>query len=342
MLTIRLRSAMWFASGLAVALLAVAVFTGVRARAAAGDEETTFVPITPCRLFDTRAGADNVGPRDTPIGPDESHTQQVTGTNGSCTVPADATGIALNVTATNPTEGSFLTIYPSDAALPNASNVNFLAGQSPTPNKVDVKLSASGAINVFNKFGNVNVLADVAGYYTPVGLNALEARLDALEATVTALEATMTPAGTDSMTFSGANFVPSGFLQDTAPDFYNVWAKTQGDRLGVDTFGLGCILAPVSLPSGVTVTDLDFTLFDTSTVIDLQMTLFRDRHILSNETIAATTASNTSGTQTTSEFAPINHVVDNQDATYVLYSCGYGDGAQLRLLDVKITFTYPS
>ena len=45
-----------------------------------------FVPITPCRVMDTRPGSDNIGPRSTPIGAGESYIAQITGTNGNCTI----------------------------------------------------------------------------------------------------------------------------------------------------------------------------------------------------------------------------------------------------------------
>ena len=46
-----------------------------------------------------------------------------------------------------------------------ASNLNWVPGAPPTPNKVDVKLSADGWIDLFNLAGQVSVLADVVGYY---------------------------------------------------------------------------------------------------------------------------------------------------------------------------------
>jgi hypothetical protein len=45
-----------------------------------------------------------------------------------------------------------------------ASNVNFVAGQV-VPNRVYVKLSATGAIDVFNYAGNADVVIDVGGYF---------------------------------------------------------------------------------------------------------------------------------------------------------------------------------
>ena len=38
------------------------------ASAAGSSTASSFVPITPCRLLDTRPASDNVGPRSTPIG----------------------------------------------------------------------------------------------------------------------------------------------------------------------------------------------------------------------------------------------------------------------------------
>ena len=130
-------------------------------------ERDVFVPISPCRLFDYRPAPDQVGPRGTALQPGETYTQAVRGANGNCNIPADATAISMNVTAVGGTVGSFLTIWPSDVApRPLASNLNWVPGSPPTPNKVDVKVSvADGKINLFNLTGTVFVLADVVGYY---------------------------------------------------------------------------------------------------------------------------------------------------------------------------------
>jgi hypothetical protein len=130
-----------------------------------GGAGTVFVPITPCRLFDTRPAPANVGPRNTPLGPGEAYIQAVTGTNGNCSIPVQASAVALNVTTVDATASSFLTVWPADATQPLASNLNWVAGAPPTPNKVDVKLSADGKVKLFNNGGTVNVLADVVGYY---------------------------------------------------------------------------------------------------------------------------------------------------------------------------------
>ena len=135
------RSIAAFVAGIVVAVLASLVVADWRADAAVEADESTFVPVTPCRLFDLRPGDENVGPRSTPLRADETYEQQVAGTNGDCVLPSDMSGVALNVTIVQPTAASFLTIYPSDVQRPAASSLNWVAGQAATPNKVDVKVS---------------------------------------------------------------------------------------------------------------------------------------------------------------------------------------------------------
>ena len=147
---------------------AAVVATGLVQMVGAADTGTAsvFVPITPCRLLDTRVGAENVGNRSTPLATDEAALFQVTGTNGNCTIPATATGIATNATAVNPTASSYVTFYPADAnPRPKASNLNVVAGAAPTPNQVTVGLSAAGAIGIYNLGGTVDIVVDIVGYY---------------------------------------------------------------------------------------------------------------------------------------------------------------------------------
>lgn len=162
--------------GVATTLVAAEVW---QAEAAPGDDDATFVAVTPCRLFDFRPAPDTVGPRDAPLGPgiDNVHVQQVTGANGNCVIPADAVGVAMNLTITDPTARSHLRVFPADAEVPLAATLNWLAGQGPTANQVDVQLSGDGAIGLFNLNGTVNMIADVVGYYSPASLRTLADRV---------------------------------------------------------------------------------------------------------------------------------------------------------------------
>ena len=158
--------------GVAAALAAAAVTSVglVQSVGAAGSgTASSFVPIVPCRLADTRGGALE-GSRHTPLTAAETVTFAVWGTNGNCTIPNTATGIATNVTAVGPTADSYLTVFPADAnPRPTASNLNVTSTSPPTPNQVTVALSAAGAVAVYNNGGSVNVIVDIVGYYIPAG-----------------------------------------------------------------------------------------------------------------------------------------------------------------------------
>ena len=158
--------ARWAAVGAAVAVTLGAGGVSLGQATLDSDDKPVFVAITPCRLVDTRPGDNNVGGRTTPLTAGDTLALQVTGSTGECAgIPSDAIAAAMNVTAIQGTARSFLTIYPADADLPNASNLNWNGGDPPTPNKVDVKLGDTGEVKITNAFGTVHVAADLAGYY---------------------------------------------------------------------------------------------------------------------------------------------------------------------------------
>ena len=111
---------------------------------------------TPARLLDTR------DPPAQPLGQGGVVTLKVTGVGG---VPAmGVTGVALNVTVTEPTAAGFLTVWPADVALPLASNLNFVSGLT-VPNLTVVRVPTNGLINLFNSAGSTHVIVDVVGWY---------------------------------------------------------------------------------------------------------------------------------------------------------------------------------
>jgi hypothetical protein len=73
----------------------------------------------------------------------------------------------MNVTVVLPTSASFLTVFPSDDARPLTANLNWVAGQAPTPNAVTVALSSTGSVSFYNLSGTVHLTADIVGYYEP-------------------------------------------------------------------------------------------------------------------------------------------------------------------------------
>ena len=155
----------WAAIGAAVAIvLGAGGIATVRATVGTGTR-TVYVPITPCRLFDTRPAPDTVGPRSTPLGRDETHTVTAHGTSGNCTIPTDAVALAINVTSLGATLPTFLTLWASDVDRPAASHLNPAPGAPPTPNAVTTNLSPTNQFNFYNRQGSVDVFADVVGYY---------------------------------------------------------------------------------------------------------------------------------------------------------------------------------
>ena len=153
--------------GLAIGIIAAAT-TGLRLATAASQsgQASVLVPTVPCRLVDTRA-SEHVSTRSTPIAAQEATDFAVWGVNGSCDIPSNATGIASNVTAVNPTASSYLTVFPAGGSRPVTSNLNWTPSSPPTPNQVTVGLSTTGAITVFNNAGTIDVIIDIVGYYVP-------------------------------------------------------------------------------------------------------------------------------------------------------------------------------
>jgi hypothetical protein len=143
----------------------------VQAAATAGSG-SKLTPVSPVRVLDTRTGTGGVTG---PVAANSSVALQVAGASG---VPASGvTAVVVNVTVTSPTAAGILTVYPDGASLPNASNVNFSAGQT-VPNLVLVAVGSDGKVDFHNGSpGTVQVVADLAGYFanppgTPTGVTA--------------------------------------------------------------------------------------------------------------------------------------------------------------------------
>lgn len=165
--------ARWAAFGAAVA---VSLGGGLGlAHAAGSDSAASYTAISPCRLADTRSDiAFTVGPRNVGLAAGQSYEITGWGTTGNCVLPAGTTALALNVTALNATDPTFLTFHPSDVAAPKASHLNPMPGADPTPNAVMVALSDIGHFSVFNKNGRVDVIIDVVGYFAEHAVTAAD------------------------------------------------------------------------------------------------------------------------------------------------------------------------
>lgn len=81
-------------------------------------------------------------------------------------VPADATLVAINLTAVTPSADGYLTAWPTGGARPGVSSVNFARGVT-IANAAHVAVGAGNTISVYNFGGTTDVLVDVAGYVAP-------------------------------------------------------------------------------------------------------------------------------------------------------------------------------
>jgi hypothetical protein len=123
-----------------------------------GTARSRFSSLTPDRILDTRTG---VGAARARLGAQRTLSLQVTGRGG---VPAaGVSGVVMNVTVTNPSAPSFLTLYPSGQSMPLASQLNFVPNQT-VPNLVFVATGAHGRVDIYNAGGETNVIADVVGW----------------------------------------------------------------------------------------------------------------------------------------------------------------------------------
>ncbi len=119
---------------------------------------TGLSPLVPSRLLDTRTA---IGGHPGPLGPGQALDLLVAGQGG---VSANPEAVALNVTVTGPTTGSFLTVWPKGEPQPLASSVNMVPGQT-VPNMVLARVGADGMVSIFNNSGFTDVVVDVLGCF---------------------------------------------------------------------------------------------------------------------------------------------------------------------------------
>jgi probable HAF family extracellular repeat protein len=128
----------------------------------------------PVRLLDTRPGQSACSTPGAPIAANSTLAQVATGTCDGLTIPSSARAIVGNATVVNVTPSAtagFVTLFPSDAARPTASNLNYVRGDI-VPNAFTVALSSTGSFSAYSS-GETHMVVDVAGYYAPPGAGGL-------------------------------------------------------------------------------------------------------------------------------------------------------------------------
>ena len=119
--------------------------------------------VAPARLLDTRSDGVTVDGVSVAEGIRGAGTVQVLQVAGRAGVPAGVSSAVLNVTVDQPETAGFITVYPCDAPLPTASNVNYVAGQT-VPNAAIARLSAAGTVCLYTS-ATTHLIVDVSGYF---------------------------------------------------------------------------------------------------------------------------------------------------------------------------------
>ncbi|MCB0968537.1 MAG: DUF1501 domain-containing protein [Ilumatobacter sp.] len=118
------------------------------------------VTTSPQRLLDTRLG---LGAARRPAGPGHRVDLQVAGIGG---VPAAATAVVLNVTATNVAAASHVSVWPRGGVDPSTSNLNLRAGDT-IANLVICRIGDQQSVSLANPLADCDLIADVLGYFVP-------------------------------------------------------------------------------------------------------------------------------------------------------------------------------
>lgn len=134
-----------------------------------GNDGDRFVALPrPLRAYDSRQVPGRLGPSGVTvplsISPANPASRQ------AATVPWDATGVVLNVTAVGPTNQLNVLVWPAGRPKPTASTLNITPGGT-IANHATVRVGSggspylSGAIHMATNTGFVDIVVDVVGYY---------------------------------------------------------------------------------------------------------------------------------------------------------------------------------
>jgi hypothetical protein len=127
-----------------------------------------FVPVTPCRIADTRNSTGPFG--GPPIG--GSQTRNFAIPQSACGIPATAAAYSLNVTVVPNGQLSYLTVWPTGQPIPTVSLLNSMDGRIKA-NAAIVAAGTSGSISVFASTPvSTNVILDINGYFVSSSQNA--------------------------------------------------------------------------------------------------------------------------------------------------------------------------
>lgn len=117
-----------------------------------------FVPVTPCRVLDTRL----IGPAGAQLATGE--TRSVPVPSSACGIPSNAAAYSVNLTVVPAGPLAYVTLFPSGQAQPFVSTLN--SDGRIKANAAIVPAGSNGAISIFAS-NPTHVVLDINGYFVP-------------------------------------------------------------------------------------------------------------------------------------------------------------------------------
>ncbi len=127
---------------------------------------TTYVPITPLRIVDSRDGSGLSGLAGK-FSAGQARSFAVAGLGGVNGIAPDAVAVTGNLTVTNQTKPGFLALTPDPTDTPGSSTLNFPVGDN-RANNVTIPLNATGQLAAVYKASpgaTADVVFDVTGFF---------------------------------------------------------------------------------------------------------------------------------------------------------------------------------
>jgi hypothetical protein len=224
-----------------------------------------YTPYGPSRILDTRKA---IGAAKAPVRTGDYIKVKIAGVGS---IPADATAVALNLTATDTTANGYLDAVP-DGVGQDGSILNYLKGQTIANNAI-VPVSSDGYIDIYNEGnsgGTADVLGDVSGYFTPTAASmytsATEKRLLDTRHAIGAPKAKIAAGSDVPVTIAGADSIPSGVtavaVHVTVTDATgNGWIAAEADGAGTPSTSIlnyltgqtvsNTVIVPVAANGGI-------------------------------------------------------------------------------------------
>ena len=121
-----------------------------------------FIPVTPCRIADTRGASGPFGGPEMAAG----SSREFDIPQSSCGIPSTASAYSLNVTVVPSASLSYLTLWPTGQSQPNVSTMN--SDGRVKANAAITPAGTNGGVSVFVTDAT-QVILDIDGYFVPAG-----------------------------------------------------------------------------------------------------------------------------------------------------------------------------